>query len=75
MILFKNINGETYNEQELIGYAKEDGMTLEQYMQDKTFEMIEVDESDETVTTTTETDVMDLGSDDGSLGLLEDKRQ
>ena len=25
-------NGHTYNEQELIGYAQEDGVTLEEYL-------------------------------------------
>ena len=67
MILFKNINGETYNEQELIGYAEEEGVTLEQYMQDKTFEMVEDEETAVTTVDPTAASDTDLQPDDSSL--------
>ena len=38
---YLNKNGETYTEEELIGYAEDEGLTLEDYMQTKSFEVIE----------------------------------
>ena len=39
---YLNKNGETYTEQELIGYAKEEGLTLEEYVKTKTFKIVEL---------------------------------
>ena len=41
MSLYLNKNGETYTEDELIGYAEEEGLSLEEYMETKTFSIIE----------------------------------
>ena len=41
MSLYLNKNGETYTEDELIGYADEEGLSLEEYMETKTFTMVE----------------------------------
>ena len=47
MSLYLNKNGETYTEDELIGYAEEEGLSLDEYMETKTFTMVEEDSSDD----------------------------
>ena len=45
---YLNKNGLTYTEEDLIGYAQDDGVTLEEYIQSKDFEPIEPEETVET---------------------------
>ena len=53
---YLNKNGETYTEQELIGYAEEEGLTLEEYIGTKTFEVVD---SGKTNDSSTETQTME----------------
>lgn len=66
---YLNKNGETYTEQELIGYAEEENLTLEEYMSTKTFEVVDPGKTTDfsTRTQATESNVMGSESDDGSL--------
>ena len=38
---YLNKNGETYTEQELISYARLEGLTLQEYISNKTFEKVD----------------------------------